>query len=112
MKEVVHVVNNQLVGIYTESEISTKKKRPTIIFLNSGLLPHIGPYRFNVKLARKFAKLGYNCFRFDLSGIGDSEKHKDSRLYKLQHQVYCVDHCIQFLQRKLLNEKATPLTEH
>ncbi|MBV1909172.1 MAG: alpha/beta fold hydrolase [Kangiellaceae bacterium] len=99
MKEVVHVVNNQLVGVYTESEYSTDKNRPTILFLNSGLLPHIGPYRLYVKLARSFAKLGFNCFRFDLSGIGDSEKHKDSRLYKLQHRGDIKD-VIDYLQQE------------
>jgi pimeloyl-ACP methyl ester carboxylesterase len=86
MKEIVHTINNQLVGIYTQAQNTSDQKRPTILFLNSGLLPHIGPYRLYVKLARIFAKQGYNCFRFDLSGIGDSEKHKDSRLYKLQHK--------------------------
>ncbi|MEP1741177.1 MAG: alpha/beta fold hydrolase [Kangiellaceae bacterium] len=98
MKEVVHIVNNQLVGIYTESETLTCD-RPTILFLNSGLLPHIGPYRLYVNLARKFAKMGYNCFRFDLSGIGDSEKHKDSRLYQLQHQSDITD-VLDFLQNE------------
>lgn len=99
MKEIVHTINKQLVGIYTNAQVETPAKRPTILFLNSGLLPHIGPYRLYVKLARIFAKQGYNCFRFDLSGIGDSEKHKDSRLYKVQHKQDIKD-VIDFLQEE------------
>ncbi len=99
MKEAVHVVNNQLVGVYTESDLSTSAQRPTILFLNSGLLPHVGPYRLYVKLARKFAQLGFNCFRFDLSGIGDSEKHRDSRTYQQQHKAD-IQNTIDFLQRE------------
>jgi predicted alpha/beta-fold hydrolase len=99
MKEIAHTINKQLVGIYTESELKTDKKSPTILFLNSGLLPHIGPYRLYVKLARKFAKQGYPSFRFDLSGIGDSEKHKDSRLHKLQHKED-IKEVIDFLQKE------------
>ncbi|MBV1911042.1 MAG: alpha/beta hydrolase [Kangiellaceae bacterium] len=87
MKEIAYTINKQLVGVYTQSEVNKESnKLPTILFMNSGLLPHIGPYRLYVKLARKFAKLGFRSFRFDLSGIGDSEKHKDSRLHKLQHK--------------------------
>ncbi len=103
MKEVVYIINNQLVGVYTESEILSSK-RPTILFLNSGLLPHVGPYRLYVKLARKFAKMGFNCFRFDLSGIGDSEKHKDSRLYQVQHQSDITD-VIDYLQKERKDEQ-------
>ena len=99
MKEIAHTINKQLVGIYTESAIETDQKLPTILFFNSGLLPHIGPYRLYVKLARHFAKLGYPSFRFDLSGIGDSEKHKDSRLHKLQHQED-IKEVIDFLEKE------------
>ncbi len=100
MKEIAHTINKQLVGIYTEATTVQKgNKLPTILFLNSGLLPHIGPYRLYVKMARKFAALGYSSFRFDLSGIGDSEKHKDSRLHKLQHKEDIKD-VIDFLEEQ------------
>ncbi len=104
MKEIVHTINRQLVGVYTQSSAIGTKKLPTILFLNSGLLPHIGPYRLYVRLARAFAKLGYNCFRFDLSGIGDSEKHKDSRLYKVQHREDIKD-VINYLQQEQGDEQ-------
>ena len=71
--------NTQLVGIFTESQAVASEK-PTILLLNSGLLGRIGPFRLHVMLARKFAKLGFNTFRFDLSGIGDSERHTDKSM--------------------------------
>jgi len=98
MKETAHTINKQLVGVYTHAikRNDHAKELPTILFFNSGLLPHIGPYRLYVKLARFFAKQGFNSFRFDLSGIGDSEKHKDSRLHKLQHNED-IDKVLDFL---------------
>ena len=46
-----------------------------MIFLNSGILHHVGAHRLHVHLARKLAAQGYMAFRFDLSGIGDSVIH-------------------------------------
>lgn len=46
-----------------------------INILCPGTKHRVGPHRLNVKLARHYAKLGYYCFRFDPSGIGDSEGH-------------------------------------
>lgn len=69
-----------LVGIYTNStKRATENNTPTIMLLNSGLLHRAGPFRLYVDLARKLSALGFPVFRFDLSGIGDSEKHRDNR---------------------------------
>lgn len=66
----------QLVGIYTNANRNTQQKQlPTVLLLNSGLLHRPGPFRLHVDLARKLADLGFPVFRFDISGIGDSEKH-------------------------------------
>ena len=43
-----------------------------ILFLNSGRDPHTGPNRMWVELSRAWAALGFPCYRFDLSGLGDS----------------------------------------
>jgi len=96
MKETAYLVNQQLVGIYTDPNLHDKEratdvtrrkqKLPTIIFLNSGFLHHVGPYRLYVKLAREFAKLGFRSFRFDLSGIGDSDIHRDNRTHQEQYE--------------------------
>ena len=45
---------------------------PSILFLNSGRDPHTGPNRMWVELSRAWAALGFPCYRFDLSGLGDS----------------------------------------
>ena len=50
-----------------------------MLLLNSGLLHRVGPYRLHVSLARRLASFGFLVLRFDLSGIGDSAAHKDSR---------------------------------
>lgn len=86
MKEQAVTIGEQpkLVGVYTDAE--QHNGLPTIILFNSGLLPHIGPFRLYVRLARNFAKLGFNCFRFDLSGIGDSERHTDNRQHNERHE--------------------------
>jgi hypothetical protein len=39
---------------------------------NAGVVPRIGPHRFNVKLSRMLARDGILNLRFDLSGQGDS----------------------------------------
>jgi hypothetical protein len=45
---------------------------PTLLLFNAGVIPRIGPHRFNVKLARRIAAAGFASLRFDLSGQGDS----------------------------------------
>ena len=72
----------QLVGVYTSSKqpqgTNDKPSMPTILFINSGLVSRIGPFRHYVRLAREFSNEGFNSFRFDLSGIGDSERRNDN----------------------------------
>jgi len=66
-----------LMGILTEAENSSAHL-PTFIFVNSGLLHRIGPFRVYVSLSRKLAKFGYHSMRIDLSGKGDSLTRKNS----------------------------------
>lgn len=46
--------------------------RPAVIFLNAGLIHRVGPFRMNVKLARRIAGTGLLSLRMDQSGLGDS----------------------------------------
>jgi hypothetical protein len=43
------------------------------IFINSGLLHRVGPFRLYVDIARRLAQSGFASIRLDLSGKGDSD---------------------------------------
>jgi hypothetical protein len=63
----------RLFGVLTEPEASLPPSAPTVVFLNIGVIPHQGPARLWVELARACAATGTaRCLRVDLSGIGDS----------------------------------------
>lgn len=61
-----------LVGVLTSPQQAATKP-PVLILLNSGLMHHVGTCNLSVKLARAVASNGIRTFRFDSSGIGDSE---------------------------------------
>lgn len=69
--------HNALVGVLTEPS-EPDAERPTIVFLNSGILHHVGASRLYVRLARRLADLGFRSLRFDLAGVGDSEPRRDA----------------------------------
>ena len=58
-----------LVGIESPGRVDV----PTVVILNAGLLHRVGPNRMSVRLASSLADRGIGSFRFDLSGIGDSD---------------------------------------
>jgi dienelactone hydrolase len=45
-----------------------------VLLTNAGLIDRTGPHGMNVRLARAFAAVGIPSLRFDLSGIGDSQR--------------------------------------
>ena len=59
-----------LFGIYTKSQM--KNTKPVILILNTGADHHVGSNRLSVFLTRQFGEIGYDTFRIDLSGLGDS----------------------------------------
>jgi alpha/beta superfamily hydrolase len=66
--------SNRLFGI-----VSVPKEKPAarahckaIILLNAGAVPHFGPARMHVTIARYLAQLGYTVLRMDIGNIGDS----------------------------------------
>ena len=63
--------NRSLFGILHTNR-TTKSDIPALVLLNSGTVHRIGPHRLYLKMARKWAELGFPVFRIDLSGIGDS----------------------------------------
>jgi alpha-beta hydrolase superfamily lysophospholipase len=54
------------------TEPFSRNSSMTVIFLNAGMLDHVGPSRLWVELSRRWAALGFRSLRFDLSGIGES----------------------------------------
>jgi len=82
------------VGIHTPSSGTDAAKspesggpRPTVVLLNAGLVHRVGPHRLSVEVARDLAASGFDSFRFDLSGIGDSPSRRTaSSSYDVAHQ--------------------------
>ncbi len=52
--------------------------KPVVLLSNAGLLHKVGPYRQWVDLARLLSEDGFSVFRFDLTGLGDSDLPTDS----------------------------------
>jgi alpha-beta hydrolase superfamily lysophospholipase len=69
-----------LFGILTRPPAQQRRRdRPAIIMTNAGTVHRIGPHRFYVGLARRWAALGFYVLRMDLPGIGDSPAPADCR---------------------------------
>lgn len=65
--------DNALFGILSRPACAPSGEAPPpIILLSAGTVHRIGPHRWYVQLARRFAALGFPVLRVDLSGIGDS----------------------------------------
>jgi hypothetical protein len=62
----------RLVGILSQPA-RRDPSRPCVVLLNAGLVHRPGPGRLSVQLARSLRAAGVAAFRFDLSGLGDSE---------------------------------------
>ena len=72
--------DNGLLGIVT-TPATPRPGAPAVVLLNAGLLHRVGPNRMYVDLARRLADQGFNCLRFDMSGVGDSELREGGLLY-------------------------------
>jgi pimeloyl-ACP methyl ester carboxylesterase len=78
-EEAVTFSSGRLIGVLTtgEAPLRSVERRPTVVFLNAGLVHRVGPNRLHVQIARELATLGFPSFRFDLSGVGDSLPRQD-----------------------------------
>jgi amino acid adenylation domain-containing protein len=63
---------SQLLGVYTPA-MDSSNDDICVLYLTAGLLHHVGPTRVHVEIARALSNQQVAGFRFDLSGIGDSE---------------------------------------
>jgi pimeloyl-ACP methyl ester carboxylesterase len=66
-----------LVGILTLPGGQRIDGAPQVILLSTGILHRVGSNRLWVSLARALGAAGITTLRFDLSGIGDSERRRD-----------------------------------
>ncbi len=65
--------DNPLFGVLTPADpAKAAAAHPAIVLLNAGCINRQGPHRMYVKMARRWASLGFDVLRMDLSGIGDS----------------------------------------
>jgi len=68
-----------LLGVVSEPPPETRAPaRPAFVFLNAGMLHHVGPSRTYVSIARNLAVRGFYSLRFDLGGLGDSGNRRDT----------------------------------
>jgi len=72
MSEKILKLKNNIAGILADSGNESSKEKPLVIFWNAGLLHKVGPFRMFVDLSAKLNQSGFDVFRFDLSGMGDS----------------------------------------
>jgi alpha-beta hydrolase superfamily lysophospholipase len=65
-----------LFGILTPADArdahAAREGRPAIVIANAGCVNRQGPHAMFVRMARRWASLGFDVLRVDLSGIGDS----------------------------------------
>lgn len=72
-----------LIGVVTEPAAGRAAPgRPAVIFLNSGILHHVGACRLYVNAARALAAQGFLVMRFDHAGIGDSEPRREAMAFE------------------------------
>jgi pimeloyl-ACP methyl ester carboxylesterase len=87
-ERVVRLGAARFAGVLTEPRASAAHgdadgDHPTVVFLNSGSEPHIGPGRAWVEYARELATSGHRCLRVDFRGWGESpdDGHAPGRPY-------------------------------
>lgn len=72
-RPVVFGGDHPLFGLLTPANPARARPgRPAIVLSNGGCVNRVGPHRLYVRMARRWADLGFDVLRMDLSGIGDS----------------------------------------
>jgi hypothetical protein len=62
-----------MIGVICEPSSGTVAGAPAVLMANVGVNHRVGPNRLWVELSRRLAAAGIPAFRFDVSGMGDSE---------------------------------------
>lgn len=66
------IPNTPLFGIFSLPLLRDTESKPTVLLLNSGSVHRMGPNRNYVYITRELLSLGFNVFRLDFLGLGDS----------------------------------------
>lgn len=69
--EILQLQNGRGYGFLHRAD-QPQPARVTVVMLNAGLIPRVGPARMNIELAERLSPLGFDLFRFDLPSIGDA----------------------------------------
>lgn len=78
-------------GLFTVvTEAIGRRPEATVVFLNAGVIPHTGPSRLWVTLARQLASRGLRTVRLDLSGLGESPA-RPGQVRHLAHPLEAMD---------------------
>jgi dienelactone hydrolase len=89
--------SESLLGVLTEP--ANVAPAPAVLWLNAGMVHHVGPFGWYVTLARRFAELGLLSFRIDVSGVGESPNRSDKRPAE-ERAAQDVRDAMDFLARK------------
>jgi pimeloyl-ACP methyl ester carboxylesterase len=82
-EEVVRLGEHGLVAVRTDPGGDARRAVGTLVFLNTGAEPHVGPGRAWLELTRTLALRGHRCYRVDWRGWGESpdDGHAPGRPY-------------------------------
>ena len=73
-KTLILGADKHLVATFASASPLRDAPRVVAILTNSGVIPRGGPHRMNVHLARQLGAMGIPSVRFDMSGLGDSQR--------------------------------------
>jgi len=97
---------NNLVGIFSEPDnVQKNHDKPLILILNAGLVHRPGPLRMNKEFSLYLAEQGFSSFRFDLSGIGDSEKDGANNQSFSERNISDVGEALELIKDKVSPSK-------
>lgn len=72
-KVVTFGARESLVGVLSQP-VEPRANTPHVVLINSGIVHRVGAHRSYVEFARALATAGVPALRFDLAGIGDSDR--------------------------------------
>jgi len=79
IERAVRIGAEHLFGVVTEPQGADVGSTPAVVLVNAGVLPHSGPARLWVEIARGWAARGVRVLRIDFGGLGDSPTRPGQR---------------------------------